>query len=155
MKQLFYILIVLSLIRCGGESAGDKASNEAIKKPVPKSEIDSIKGEVSSNVDESMLGDHNRKEFYENLRKIEKEHGVQWDFCTCAIKNDSINKAINALLEKDNYTEAQLDKLIQRSDTIEKKCKSFISQDPSQTPDQREEHQKKIKKCLKEAGIND
>lgn len=155
MRHLLFIAFTFLLCACGDDSTKNASGNGATSTEAHGNEIDSVKSTVVSHVDESMLGEHHKKEFYENLKKIESQWGVQWDFCTCVIKNDSINKAINNLVSKDHYSEAQLDKLIVRSDTIEKRCKSFISQDPSQTPSQREEHEAKIRKCLKEAGIKD
>lgn len=155
MGRFFIILSLLTFVSCGSD-----ATNEASNKPIVTNEagtdgLDSVKSSVESQVDERMLDKHHQKEFYENLKKIESQYGVQWDFCTCVVKNDSINKAISKLVSNPKYSETELDGLIIRSDTIEKRCKSFISQDLSQTPTQREEHEAKIRKCLKEAGIKD
>lgn len=81
----------------------------------------------------------------ESLAKIEEKYGEQWDFCHCVVVNDSIDKAIKA-----GNTE---DKLIERWDYIDNKCQAFKIQDPSRTPEQREAHERRVKRCLKEAGI--
>jgi hypothetical protein len=84
-------------------------------------------------------------ELQESIAKIEEKYGEQWDFCHCVVVNDSIDKAIKA-----GNTE---DALIERWDYVDKKCQAFRIQDASRTPEQRELHEKKVRKCLKEAGI--
>jgi hypothetical protein len=67
----------------------------------------------------------------ENL--IEATYGVQWDFCDCVVKNDSVNKAI-----------------LERMDVIENYCKAMLAA-PNTTPDEREAHERKVRKCLRNA----
>jgi len=84
-------------------------------------------------------------ELKESMAKIEEKYGVQWDFCHCVVVNDSIDKAIKA----GNTT----DKLMERWDYVDKKCQAFRIQDPNRTPEERDAHERRVKKCLKEAGI--
>ena len=84
-------------------------------------------------------------ELKESIAKIEAKYGEQWDFCHCVVVNDSIDKAIKA-----GNTE---DKLIERWDYVDKKCQAFRIQDPNRTPEERDAHERRVKKCLKEAGI--
>jgi hypothetical protein len=90
-----------------------------------------------------------RAEFRKSLVKIEAEHGIQWDFCTCIVKNDSLNKA----LQKPNLPDKQFDILLTRSDTIEQRCQAFLAQNVDITPDQRALHEKKVRDCLRAAGL--
>lgn len=104
--------------------------------------------EIKSDYDMSTVDSENLADFQQSLAKIEAEHGVQWDFCTCVIKNDSINKAFAK-----EVSDAEFDRLSERFDEIDQKCKAFLAQNPNSTPEERAIHEKKVKKCLKEAGI--
>jgi hypothetical protein len=81
----------------------------------------------------------------ESFAKIEQKYGEQWDFCHCVIVNDSIDKAIKA-----GNTD---DKLIERWDHVDKKCQAFRIQDPNRTPEERDAHERRVNKCLREAGV--
>lgn len=81
----------------------------------------------------------------ENHEKIVEKFGEQWDFCSCVIKNDSINNAF----EK-NLTDKQSEKLMARWEYVENKCKEFLTT-PNTTPEERLEHELKVKRCLKNA----
>ena len=84
----------------------------------------------------STVDKKNQKEFKENLAKIEKVHGEQWDFCTCVVKNDSINKAFSQPV-----SDAQFDRLSLRFDEIDQRCKAFLMQSPNVTPEERIKHE--------------
>jgi hypothetical protein len=86
-----------------------------------------------------------KTEKVENHVKIVEKYGEQWDFCSCVIKNDSINKAF----EK-NLTDKQSEKLMSRWEFVENKCKEFLTT-PNTTPEEREAHEFKVKRCLKNA----
>ncbi len=88
-----------------------------------------------------------RQEFKANLAQIEKKHGVQWDFCTCVLANDSLNTAA----QNPNLSDPEFDKIMERFDVVEEKCKAFRVQNPNQTPEERARHEKKVSDCLKEA----
>jgi len=147
MKYTF-ILLLLVLVGCGGDDSHKKdkkdkkeQSNEALNL-----ETDTIV--TKSDYDMSTVDKKNQKEFKENLAKIEKVHGEQWDFCTCVVKNDSINKAFSQPV-----SDAQFDRLSLRFDEIDQRCKAFLLQSPNVTPEERIKHEKKVRNCLKEAGI--
>ena len=106
----------------------------------PDSPVEAI--QMSTLQDTSTTGD---SEFLENKEKIEKKYGEQWDFCHCVIVNDSLNKQIKAGEIDDN--------LMERLEVVDQHCKAFLVMDDSKTPDERDAHEKKIKKCLKSAGI--
>ncbi len=80
----------------------------------------------------------------ESIAKIEKKYGEQWDFCHCVVVNDSIDKAIKGGNSSD--------KLMARWDIVDNKCQAFRIQDPNRTPEQRDLHERRVKKCLKEAA---
>lgn len=88
------------------------------------------------------------KEMKENHQKIVQKFGEQWDFCTCVIKNDSINDAF----EKGGMTAKQEDKLMNRWAYVDSKCKELLTT-PNTTPEERAKHDKKVLKCLKEHGL--
>lgn len=78
---------------------------------------------------------------------LEELYGEQWDFCDCVVKNDSVNKALET-----NTDDAQLDLILVRMDEIDAHCKGMLTQ-PNTTPEQRDRHARKVRKCLKAAGI--
>lgn len=88
-----------------------------------------------------------RAEFKVSLAQIEKKHGIQWDFCTCVMANDSLDKAA----KNPNLSDADFDKIMERFDVVEEKCKAFRIQNPNQTPEERARHEKKVSDCLKAA----
>lgn len=114
----------------------DKTQVEVIKEDItPKQAVvEAIKKDKSVDVD-----------FKENKKEIEKVFGEQWDFCHCVVVNDSIDKAVKS----GNFD----DKLMERFDEVEVKCKSFLVMDNSRTPEERMLHEKKIKNCLRDAGL--
>lgn len=87
-------------------------------------------------------------EFKENKKKIEAIYGEQWGFCECVVKGDSINKAF----AKSNISDEEFDRLSKRFDVIDEKCQAFRIQDANRTPEERALHEKKVRKCLKNAG---
>ncbi|MFA7274382.1 MAG: hypothetical protein WC044_10960 [Crocinitomicaceae bacterium] len=76
--------------------------------------------------------------------KIEEKFGEQWDFCRCVLANDSLDQLIKKNAELD-------DKFMKAFEEVDLKCKAFLVMSPNQTPDERLEHESKIKKCLKAA----
>ncbi len=147
MKSYFSLLFVfLFLISCSEPTDvnTDEVQEEKevvleespVEEKAPEVEIQELqkKKDVEVNVD-----------FKENKKVIEKKFGEQWDFCTCVVLNDSIDKAVKA----GNMD----DKLMDRFDVVDQKCKSFLVMDNSRTPEERMLHDKKIQKCLREAGV--
>lgn len=84
-------------------------------------------------------------EFKENKKKIEAEYGEQWDFCKCVVLNDSLDKAAKSGEMDDNF--------MKRFDEVDTHCKAFLVMDNTRTPEERAKHEKKIAKCLKNAGV--
>ncbi len=152
MKQLFLVITLFLLYSCDAEVKDSDVVDETQivdSLQVKNEENDSIDTLIVSNYDMGDVDVKNVKEFKENLVKIEKEYGVQWDFCTCVVKGDSVNKAIM----DESLSEVEFDKVIARSDAIDEKCKAFRIQNPNITPDERAKHEEMAYKCLKEAGI--
>lgn len=80
--------------------------------------------------------------FVENKIKIEKKFGEQWDFCKCVLANDSLDKLIKNNAELDEEFMAEFEE-------VDQKCKAFLVMSPNKTPEERMEHERKIRKCLK------
>ena len=76
---------------------------------------------------------------------IEEKYGEQWDFCDCVVKNDSVNGAIDKA-----ESDADFDRVLARMDVIDQHCKELLTT-PNTTPDEREKHNRKVRKCLKNA----
>ena len=152
--NLKLVISLLSFTLCFFNSCKEVQSNNPIENVETNLVVDTMSIEVIdtiviSDYDMSDVASENILEFKENLVKIEKEFGVQWDFCTCIVKGDSINKAfMNPDLPDD-----QFDELSARFDVIDEKCKAFRIQNPSVTPEERATHERKVRKCLKEAGL--
>lgn len=142
MKKFYYlILLAFAVTSCSEkEPCADCAEcglNLNVKEVSMDEALAKSKTGAASGIDTN--------ELQESIAKIEEKYGEQWDFCHCVVVNDSIDKAIKA-----GNTE---DALIERWDYVDKKCQAFRIQDASRTPEQRELHEKKVRKCLKEAGI--
>ncbi len=69
----------------------------------------------------------------------------QWDFCTCVVKNDSIGKAFMTPI----LTDEEFDKISERFDEIDQRCKAFLVLNKLETPEDRLIHLQKVKECLK------
>ena len=91
---------------------------------------------------------HEIVEQKENLKQIEKKYGAQWDFCQCVIANDSIDKAVK---KTTNFETPEAERLLERFEFVSNKCQAFLGMDANKTPEEREKHAKKVKKCLSEA----
>ncbi|HIP31658.1 MAG TPA: hypothetical protein EYG86_02735 [Crocinitomicaceae bacterium] len=150
MNRLFIIITLVSLISCKSEVKILVDDVDILADSIPEiTEPDALDSIIVSDYDMSDVDRKDVKEFKENLVKIEKEYGEQWDFCLCVVKGDSINKAfMNPDISDDKFN-----KLSDRFDVIDEKCKAFRIQNPSITPAERAAHEKKVRTCLKEAGI--
>lgn len=82
----------------------------------------------------------------ETTNIIEQKYGEQWDFCDCVVKNDSVNKAI------ETASDEEIDAIFDRMTVIDNHCKELIAT-PNTTPEDRQKHERKVRKCLKNAGI--
>lgn len=143
--------IGMSMKSCGDDKAGHHRaymhhpSNQTAADSL-EAHMDSLEIESEYNLD--TVDPKHRKEFLENMAKIEEQFGEQWGFCECIVTNDSINKALSQ-----DIPEAEFDKVLARMEYVDGKCKAFLVQSQNQTPEERYIHEEKVKKCLKEAGI--
>jgi hypothetical protein len=103
--------------------------------------VNSTKNATTNGINTKNIDTLNQQE--EKDRIVEK-YGVQWDFCDCVKKNDSIDK----LLKNQKLTESELDAILLRADEIEKKCKLLLTDLKSNKPSERQRHQEKVKACL-------
>lgn len=134
MKLLFtLILAILAITACSCETqkSNYKKKHQVIKAKMP------LRAFVTHKKKSKPI---ERKELQQ---KIEIKYGEQWDFCSCILKSDSINKAF-----KNKLTPEQEDELIDRWDIIESKCKELTTFDNT-TPEERAIYQKKVSDCLK------
>lgn len=131
-------------IACGGEEKCEACELENQKDSLvePTSDMQSMIKDTA--VEKKAVV----QELKENHEKIVEKYGEQWDFCTCVIKNDSINDAF----EKGGMTSKQEDKLMDRWAYVDSKCKELLTT-PNTTPEERAKHDKKVMKCLKEHGL--
>ncbi len=103
--------------------------------------VNSTKNATANGINTKNVDTLNQQE--EKDRIVEK-YGVQWDFCDCVKKNDSIDK----LLKNQILTESEIDAILLRADEIEKKCKLLLTDLKSNKPSERQRHQEKVKACL-------
>lgn len=136
-----FALLTFLIFSCKNET--NPLNNLKTKEDTDSSEIDSIKIIKDSPKKIEIINE--KAEKVENHTKIVEKYGEQWDFCSCVIKNDSINKAF----EK-NLSDNQSEKLMVRWEFVENKCKEFLTT-PNTTPEEREAHELKVKRCLKNA----
>jgi hypothetical protein len=143
LNTYFYFLIVfsLSLVSCGSE---EKPKEE---EPIEEVKEDDLNEALKKSTSEKPAMDS--VELKASVKKIEAKYGEQWDFCDCVVKGDSINKAFM----KPNLPDKEFERLSKRFDEIDKKCQAFRIQDANRTPEERAIHEKKVRKCLKAAGI--
>lgn len=144
---MLYFVCFVYLFGCQTDSSNDVISS-------PEVEIDSTEtmdlSELEVEEKDSTDVEIDKRYADEDLQKtheeIVKKYGEQWDFCMCIVKNDSVQKA----LESDDLSDEAFDLLFERSEFIDTKCKELLIFDNS-TPEKREEHQKRVKNCLRAA----
>ena len=124
MHRFLYIFIITSVLFFGCSES-----------------VNSTKNATSNAINSNNVDTLNQQE--EKDRIVEK-YGVQWDFCDCVKKNDSIDK----LLKNQKLTESEIDAILLRTDEIEKKCKLLLTDLKSNKPSERQRHQEKVKACL-------
>ncbi|TNF48638.1 MAG: hypothetical protein EP305_04980 [Bacteroidetes bacterium] len=137
-------LLLLMLISCGG--------NETKTEPTDELDQDSVEmglDEALKSADKKEKPAMDSVDLKKSIKKIEAKYGEQWDFCDCVVKGDSINKAFM----KPNIPDKEFDRLSKRFDEIDEKCQAFRIQDADRTPEERALHEKKVRRCLREAGI--
>lgn len=147
MKRLIFPTIcgaMLLLNACSGDGPSDTDTNNADSLAIDTSlgidttdinPIDTVAVDSAGYIDEEEA----------LTSQIEKVYGEQWDFCDCVVKNDSVNKAI------ETAGDDEFDALLARMDTIDKHCKEMLTT-PNTTPEERDRHARKVRKCLKNAG---
>ena len=133
-------IIALSISACKGSNGDDTTDDDTDTSTVDTSTVDTSLVDTSAFIDDSGYVDETAET--ENL--IEATYGKQWDFCDCVVKNDSVNKAIETA-EDDEF-----DFLLVRMDEIDKHCKTMLTT-PNTTPEERAAHERKVRKCLKNA----
>lgn len=143
-KRVYFQFLFLSLfvVSCGSEACKD-CETENTKDTIE--EVDNLEAALKDTVTEKKSVAVENKE---NHEKIVKKYGEQWDFCTCVVANDSINDAF----EKGKMTPKQEEKLMARWEYVDNKCKELLTT-PNTTPEEREKHDKKVMKCLKQNGL--
>lgn len=149
MKNSLLLLTIVFLFSCSSSDKNDKTNKVSDAKNVEDTGLVAPLIDSISDYDMSTVDQKNSKEFKENLMKIEREYGNQWSFCDCVIKGDSINKAF----AKPDISDVEFDRLSNRFDEIDEKCRAFRIQNPNITPEERNSHEKKVKNCLKNEGI--
>ena len=145
MTKLLFFIAVFAVISCTPDGKNPDDVLEAVDSTTIDIVVeDTLDKQIISDYDMSTVDKKNSKEFKQNLVNIEKQFGQQWGFCDCVIKNDSINKAFSK-----QVSDKEFDRLSNRFDEIDLKCKAFLTQNPNTTPEERAIHEKKVKKCLK------
>jgi hypothetical protein len=138
MKFTYSLLILLVICFSCTEKKSKTHTTSSEKQLVKK---DSVKPEIK---EIKIISKKNEKT--ENHNKIIEKFGEQWDFCKCVLANDSINSAFEKTV-----TDAETNKLMKRWEHVDVKCKEFLTSE-NKTPEQRIEHELKVKKCLKNAA---
>ena len=138
MKFTYSLLILLVICFSCTEKKSKTHTTSSEKQLVKK---DSVKPEIK---EIKIISKKNEKT--ENHNKIIEKFGEQWDFCKCVLANDSINSAFEKTV-----TDSETSRLMKRWEHVEVKCKEFLTS-KNKTPEQRIEHELKVKKCLKNAA---
>ena len=142
MKRALYPLIIVITLICGscsgeGPIVDEQASSDTLT-------VDTLSDTlVDSTKFMDSLGYVNDEAETENL--IEAKYGEQWEFCDCVGKNDSINLVVEKAGDDADY-----DAIFARMDTIDAHCKNLLTT-PNTTPEEREKHERKVRKCLRNA----
>lgn len=141
MKRIYLSLVTVCLILLSCNSNEEvPQSDELMTDSLQVEEII----DTLSNEDLAVDIVSNDPDVQEAHAEIVKKFGEQWDFCTCIVKSDSVN---NALMEAPDEL---FDEVMERSEYIDSKCKGLLIQ-PNATPEERTKHEKRVKKCLREA----
>lgn len=144
------ILSVLFLIGCNTSTPNE---SDNLTDSLDVIEIDTVVNEVVvdtvSVLPDSLLKEGYVEETKELASVIEEKFGIQWDFCDCVVKNDSINKVMSDL---EGVSDDQVDLIFARWDEIEQHCKELLTA-PNTTPEERSKYSRKVNRCLKNAGV--
>jgi hypothetical protein len=136
-----FFILTLILISCVEQKKEEKLPSNQ-KKSKDSTSITPITSEETKKIVKVI---DPKTEKLEVHAKIVAKYGEQWDFCSCVMKNDSINKALEKTL-----TDKQTEKLMARWEFVDTKCKDFLTT-PNTTPEERSKHEWKVKQCLKNA----
>jgi hypothetical protein len=145
---LSFIGLIL-LFSCNSSPSNDEDLTNNINTTIVEIDTTIFEIDTTSVLDDSLQQAGYVDESEEVEKEIEKKFGKQWDFCDCVVKNDSINKVFE---NADNLSDEEFDAAFTRMEEIDKHCKELISA-PNTTPDERAKHKRKVRKCLKNAGI--
>jgi len=140
---LTFFVAVLLLQACKSNSGnGDDDNNDSdstnVSDTLMNDDLSIDTTEVEEDTVEIVYDDPAVQEAH---KEIVKKYGIQWDFCTCIKKSDSVN---TALMEA---SDAEFDAVMERSEFIDSKCKGLLIQ-PNATPEDRMKHENKVKNCL-------
>ena len=144
MRLVVFFLAVSSSVAC--TSSNENHSSELPKEDTVIHKLNPVNQPEQNTLDSSSVERYEADDASETDKIIEKKYGVQWDFCDCIVKNDSIQKAIDSA---GDISDEAFDLLMKRFEEIDQHCKSIIT-NPNRTPDERKAHQRKVKKCLQE-----
>ena len=147
MKILFALFtFALLLSACNSEEKKGKENQKT--KEADTTQVDTTNQlKDTTQLSEEELKEQGYSIESEEEDKIMKElnkQAVQWDFCDCVVKNDSVQKAIETA--DDN----QIDAIFARMEEIDKHCKHLLTA-PNTTPKERNAYQARVKKCLRNA----
>jgi hypothetical protein len=148
-KIIISIFSILLIVSC---NTSDSVNSETLIDSLDVVKVDTAVLTVDKQV--SLLPDSLIKAGYVEetmalATVIEEKFGTQWDFCDCVVKNDSINKVMSDL---EGVSDEQVDIIFARWDIIDQHCKELTTA-PNTTPDERSKYARKVKRCLKNAGV--
>ncbi|MBD3638543.1 MAG: hypothetical protein HUJ25_14415 [Crocinitomicaceae bacterium] len=143
MRKVLYaaiIGVVAILASCKGSAEGETNDTDTTA-------IVDTTDTTTANVDSSLFMDDSGyvDESLETENIIEATYGKQWDFCDCVVKNDSVEQAFLATEDEDEQN-----RIMDRWDEIDKHCKTILTT-PNTTPEEREKHERRVRKCLRDA----
>lgn len=143
------LLALLVMFSCNSTTEKEEETDNNLDTTLVEIDTTTIEIDTTSILADSLQQAGYVEETEEVEKEIEKKYGKQWDFCDCVVKNDSINKVFE---NADNLSDEEFDAAFARMDEIDNHCKELLTA-PNKTPDERARHKRKVRKCLKAAGI--
>lgn len=140
LQRLVPVLIAFVAVSCSGNK--QECTDCAVADKDTVAQVDDMSAALARDTATAPT-----KEAQENHAKIVKKYGEQWDFCKCIIANDSITDAFEKKL-----TPQQEEALMARWEYVDSKCKELTTT-PNTTPEERDRHEKRVNKCLKQNGL--
>jgi len=151
MKNIIYLFVaILTITSCNTTEPKNEVSEldtKLINSTIDTTSTIEVDTTTTSVLADSLVQAGYVDEEEETKNIIEEKFGVQWDFCDCVVKSDSVNKAIENM---GDLTDEETDILIARWDEVDSHCKEMIS-GPNNTPEERKRHERKVRKCLRNA----